>query len=646
MDPPTSFQPAWSQSSSYPAQSQYVASQGHEYFDTYSAFDSDLQAQLQDDQSIAGLLDRASTIRLPDYYIAEDKSDANIVPTTPMGPPTQSRKRKAPTLRAEDWEPYRDRIVDLHITQDLPLKEVKQTMKDEFGFSAEIRQYRTRISQWGLDKNVKPKEMKAIVRKRQQRKLVEHSKAELAFTVRGNTVEPQNIDRWMKRHDVPESFVYSPSLAASTPSAVHCQTISERGSPFPSPMYSPAALILSPTGFNAVAQSPRVPSPALSIASLFESRSTFTGQSPAPTYQSLPTFLPDLLPVASAFQDQPNLAAASLPYRYKQTDEERLREELSRAEIVFGHSHSETLDVLYKLGIVLLEQGRYGSAEKMIRRLVEGRRRIGSHVDTLNASDLLGRIFHHQGLFGEAEKLHRRTLKSREFFLGSEHLDTLTSVRELGLVLLGQGKYDEAEAMHRRALEGCEKLLGSEHSNTLVSMGDLASIYWKQGRWKEAVELKVHVMQTRTRVLGKEHPHTLTSMANLAPIYWKQGRWKEAEELEVQVMQTRTRVLGKEHPHTLTIMANLASTYAKQGRWKEAEELAVQVMQTMTRVLGKEHPHTLTSMANLAHTWKSQGRNEVAISLMERCLELHKKVLGPHHPETEQSLNWLVNWQS
>lgn len=56
--------------------------------------------------------------------------------------------------------------------------------------------------------------MKAIVRKRQQRKLVETGKGELMFKVRGSVVEPRKIDRWMKKEGVPESMLYAPSPAA------------------------------------------------------------------------------------------------------------------------------------------------------------------------------------------------------------------------------------------------------------------------------------------------------------------------------------------------------------------------------------------------------------------------------------------------
>jgi len=147
-------------------------------------------------------------------------------------PPSRIRKKKAPTLRENDWEPFRERIVDLY-SSGMPLKQVKQAMETEFKFCAEyvsdvrreesfelakrsvrVRQYKSCINRWKVDKNVKPSEMKAIVKKRQKRRLIETEKPELMFYVRGNNVEPAKIDRWMARHDVPASLLYSPSLAA------------------------------------------------------------------------------------------------------------------------------------------------------------------------------------------------------------------------------------------------------------------------------------------------------------------------------------------------------------------------------------------------------------------------------------------------
>ena len=64
-------------------------------------------------------------------------SDVQDIAAPPIPPPTKTRKRKAPTLTADTWNPYKDRIVELHIEQNLPLSKVKETMEKEFGFTAE-----------------------------------------------------------------------------------------------------------------------------------------------------------------------------------------------------------------------------------------------------------------------------------------------------------------------------------------------------------------------------------------------------------------------------------------------------------------------------------------------------------------------------
>lgn len=71
---------------------------------------------------------------------SQSGSAAPVGPASPMGPPARPRKLrkpKAPTLRAQDWEPYKERILKLHIEDNLPLQKVMQTMENEYGFKAE-----------------------------------------------------------------------------------------------------------------------------------------------------------------------------------------------------------------------------------------------------------------------------------------------------------------------------------------------------------------------------------------------------------------------------------------------------------------------------------------------------------------------------
>ncbi|CAO2653511.1 Nn.00g029220.m01.CDS01 [Neocucurbitaria sp. VM-36] len=305
--------------------------QNYETYNTHFAVESTVQTRSErGDSTIEASFDPLTF----DSFISGAHDEHNVEPansvqttyTIYMGPPAKRRKRKAPTLRANDWEPYKDRVLELHVTEGLPLPEVKKRLEEESGFTAELRQYRLRVSQWGKDKNVKPPEMSAIVRKRQRRKLVEVSKAELAFEVRGVPVEPQKIDRWMKRHEVPESLLYAPIPAASTPSAVGCRTISECGSPIPTFGFSPASSITSPGPVHVTGQSPQMSSTALSISSIVRSQgSNSAGQSPAPTYRSLPIHYENTHSTENSFQGIVNTTPDPSQYRYMQEDEERLQ---------------------------------------------------------------------------------------------------------------------------------------------------------------------------------------------------------------------------------------------------------------------------------------------------------------------------------
>jgi hypothetical protein len=77
-----------------------------------------------------------------------------------------------------------------------------------------ISQYRLRISQWGFNRHLRPNEMKCIVRKQQARRIKEPHKPDLEFRVRGLTVAPEKIDRFMRSQGISVDGLYLPSSGA------------------------------------------------------------------------------------------------------------------------------------------------------------------------------------------------------------------------------------------------------------------------------------------------------------------------------------------------------------------------------------------------------------------------------------------------
>ena len=76
-------------------------------------------------------------LNLVSHDTVEHAGIDQTISTIPTSVPTQLRKKKAPTLSADAWKPYKARIIELHVTQGLSLKEVRKIIEDDFGFTAE-----------------------------------------------------------------------------------------------------------------------------------------------------------------------------------------------------------------------------------------------------------------------------------------------------------------------------------------------------------------------------------------------------------------------------------------------------------------------------------------------------------------------------
>ncbi|SCO78170.1 uncharacterized protein FRV6_02383 [Fusarium oxysporum] len=570
---------------------QFIADQTHSYAPPGPAFDSFIQGH-----------QNASAIDNMDGLGA-----AQITPTPTTGPPRKNRKKKAPTLRDEDWEPFKDRILELYETHKLPLEKVKTMIEEEFGFTAQPRQYQSRITKWGKDKNIKKVEMTAIVRKHQQREILETGKRKLCFTVRGREVEADKIDRWMDRNNVPRNDLYAPS-----PAAFNCRTISERGSLAHSPALSEMNLAFSSGGITPVAQSPTASSPALSVRGIIQGRgSTFTGQSPAPFYQALPAQLSASYPSAtSPVHPHSSSTSALQQYRYRQADEDRLRSELSVAEILFGTEDAQTLHILTMLADILFQQGRYKSAEEMIRRAVTGYQKTvgGDDVRTLDALEFLGQVLRLQGFFRQASKLLEGLLKAKRLALGDEHLSTLSCMARLSRAYLSQSRWDDSALLSERVLEIKKRAGGEADYDTLASMADLGLAYLWLGRLEESKQLMGQAFKVSKNILGDEHFTTLNTMSNLLAFYTQQSNWGQAEVIAMQVVNGYTRTMGEEHPNTVVSKEYLAYIYEGLGQLNKAEETGEQVLEMQKRILGGKHPNTLNIAHFLVYLYEKQKK--------------------------------------
>ena len=108
--------------------------------------------------------------------------------------PLGTTRRPMKSLSGQEWETYRDIIKDLY--NRLPLKEVIAYMSEQYNFYATARMYKTRLSQWGLNKYVKNRDMQNLVQKIQSSS--DHH-VPMELEVDGKAVPRSKVERFAKR---------------------------------------------------------------------------------------------------------------------------------------------------------------------------------------------------------------------------------------------------------------------------------------------------------------------------------------------------------------------------------------------------------------------------------------------------------------
>jgi hypothetical protein len=105
-----------------------------------------------------------------------------------------ANQRSMKSLSGQEWETYRDVIKDLY--NRMPLKDVITYMSEQYHFTATARMYKTRLSQWGLVKYTKNRDMISLVRKVQSS---ESSDVPMEFEIDGKTVSRAKVARFARR---------------------------------------------------------------------------------------------------------------------------------------------------------------------------------------------------------------------------------------------------------------------------------------------------------------------------------------------------------------------------------------------------------------------------------------------------------------
>ncbi|KAF9870765.1 hypothetical protein CkaCkLH20_11664 [Colletotrichum karsti] len=167
---------------------------------------------------------KTSDVSVPAKRKASTDSEADDM--TSPGQSAKPRKR----VPAEIWETKRPIITRLYQEEKKSLKEVMEIMEREYHFTATVKMYKSRIWKWGLDKKLKGDEVLAIMLLKRDRD--ELGKGPTEFRIRGQLVDMENINRYLKRNpSLMAKFRAGHTPSVQTTLEVTCRTPSPPSSP-------------------------------------------------------------------------------------------------------------------------------------------------------------------------------------------------------------------------------------------------------------------------------------------------------------------------------------------------------------------------------------------------------------------------------
>jgi tetratricopeptide (TPR) repeat protein len=199
---------------------------------------------------------------------------------------------------------------------------------------------------------------------------------------------------------------------------------------------------------------------------------------------------------------------------------------------MLGADHPVTLGCLGALAWEYLWHAkRYDEAGSMYWQLVEEYKTLfgEDHLDTIKTLDALARALEGQGKYGDAEIMGQRALEGLERAYGDDnHPKILKRLESQASVLWHLGKYDEAMILADRAMWGRRRVLGDKHPDTLECIWTKANMLRSTRQLGEAYHVFSVAMDGYRSLLEPDHPTMQAFMKDYREY------WKEVEQTQAQ----------------------------------------------------------------------------------------------------------------
>jgi tetratricopeptide (TPR) repeat protein len=306
------------------------------------------------------------------------------------------------------------------------------------------------------------------------------------------------------------------------------------------------------------------------------------------------------------------------------------------------------LHVGLRFSCVYLSQSRYGEAEKLLRVVYDGMKRVfgASHPDTLMAANGLAAVVSYRYEFAESNEWHEMVIEQAP----ANSMALYEAKRSLAQVYLRRGRLDAAMQLNEEVFKNLKDLLGPDHPYTLLAAMSLAGIYTQiPGRQRQGLELSEESHARYKRCLGSSSLTTLAAAIAVASAHLSLSNAEAAESTLLRVLKSCSETGNRFSYYGVLALSQLARCRLQQGRLQECLGDSLICRDLFVKLLGPESWEAQTTDLLTAQAFICLDCWEDAEKILPPLVDRVTRSLGPesmlaiHAAETTGALYYRMN---
>ncbi len=240
---------------------------------------------------------------------------------------------------------------------------------------------------------------------------------------------------------------------------------------------------------------------------------------------------------------------------------------------LYGQSHMEVADTLYRIGVLQLETQDFPSAEDSLRqaRLTSSELRGENGWLVVNSLSKLAELEYEQGRFDTALEGAEAVMEVQSRLLAGEPptvrqaMDMSSNLNLLAGCHYQKKRYPEAEAILSQALTLLTGTVGPDRLGVADLWNSLAMVQRKQKRLEEAAASMQEAARIERVLLGEKSVRLGIRLLNLGNIYRRQGQVEQAVSSCEQALGMTIELGGEDHPNVPRIESCLEKARDARG---------------------------------------------------------------------------------